>query len=168
MNITLIAAMDMNRIIGSNNGMPWHIGQDLAHFRSYTLGKPVVYGRKTLKSMGSPFKRRINIILSESERPVESGLTFCRSTKEALHLAGIAQKQLNSPDIIIAGGGDVYEAFIRSANKLVITHVLTEVAGDVKFPEINFDEWKEINRTDVVFDYDSEISFYRSIYERIR
>jgi dihydrofolate reductase len=167
MNITLIAAMDKNRIIGSNNGMPWHIGQDLAHFRSYTLGKPVVYGRKTLESMGGPFKRRINLVLSESERPVESGLTFCRSKKEALHLAGTAQKQLNSPDIIIAGGGNVYEAFIRLANKLVITHLLTEVVGDVRFPEINSGEWNEINREDVVLDKNSEISFYRSVYERI-
>jgi len=165
-NITLVAAIDNNRIIGSDNGMPWHIVQDLIHFRNYTLGKPVIYGRKTLESMGAPFKRRQSIILSRSLRPVENGATFCGSIEEALDVAKEARERLNSPDIVVAGGGHVYESFMPLANKMVITHVLIEASGNVTFPEIGSSVWTETDRTEVFYDERVDISFYTSIYKK--
>lgn len=168
MDITLVVAIDNNRIIGSDSGMPWHIVQDLVHFRNYTLGKPFIYGPKTLESMGAPFKRRQNIILSKSLRPVENGAMFCGSIEEALDVAKEAQVRLNSPNIVVAGGGYVYEVFMPLANKMVITHVLIEADGNVTFPEIGSSVWPEIDRTEVFFDERAEISFYTSIYKRNR
>ena len=146
--------------------MPWHISQDLIHFRNYTLGKPVIYGRRTLESMGTAFKRRRNIVLSRSSAQVEQGVSLCGSIEEALQVAGKAKEKLNSPDIIIAGGGQIYKEFMQLANKLVITHVLVDAKGDVKFPDINADKWDETDRSDILIDDHSKISFYKSVYKK--
>lgn len=128
MIISMIAAMAQDRVIGKDNQMPWHLPADFAWFKRCTLGKPVVMGRKTYQSIGRPLPGRHNIVISrDSELEIE-GVTTVTSIDEALQAAGEVE------EVMIIGGGTIYQACLAKANKLYITYIDASVDGDTQFP----------------------------------
>ncbi|CAM3636967.1 dihydrofolate reductase [Rouxiella silvae] len=137
MIISLIAAMAADRVIGMENAMPWHLPADLAWFKRNTLNKPVIMGRKTFESIGRPLPGRLNIVIS-SQPGSHDGVTWVTSVEDALAAASDAE------EVMIMGGGRVYDQFLQRANRLYLTHIDAEVEGDTHFPDYEPDEWESV------------------------
>ncbi|ATG16260.1 TPA: type 3 dihydrofolate reductase [Providencia alcalifaciens] len=140
MNISLIAAMAFDQVIGMENAMPWNLPGDLAWFKRQTLNKPVIMGRVTYEALGRPLPQRVNIVLS-SQAGTETGVIWVKSIEEALEAAKAVE---GADEIMVIGGGKVYQQFLPLANKLYLTHVDAEVIGDTHFPAYEPDEWDSI------------------------
>ena len=133
--ISLIAALAADRIIGMENAMPWDLPADLAWFKRNTLKKPVIMGRLTFESIGRPLPGRLNIVVSSKPGTTE-GVTWVTSLDEAIQAAGDAE------EIMVIGGGRVYEQMLKRADRLYLTHIDAEVEGDTQFPDYEPDEWQ--------------------------
>ena len=138
--LSLIAAMDRNRLIGRDNAMPWHLPADLAHFKATTLGKPIVMGRKTFESLGRPLPGRDNIVLSRDPDFKANGIQRAPSLEQAVALAG------DIPELMIIGGASLYQTTLPRADRLYLTFIETELAGDAWFPAWDPAEWRESRR----------------------
>lgn len=131
----MIAALDRDRVIGSEGQLPWRLPDDLARFKALTLGKPIVMGRKTWDSVGKPLPKRTNIVLTRGDRAIE-GAIVVHDVEAALRAAG------DAPEVWIIGGGAIYELFLPIATHLELTHVEANVSGDARFPVVDPDVWK--------------------------
>ncbi|MEM6574474.1 MAG: dihydrofolate reductase [Pseudomonadota bacterium] len=133
--LTLIAAMDQARAIGIDGGLPWHLPEDLKHFKASTVGKTVLMGRRTFEEVGKALPRRQNLILSRSMTAAPPGCVLAATLTDALAMA-------DSDEVMVIGGGEIYRATLRRANRLLITHVHTRVArADTWFPRISSKRW---------------------------
>lgn len=140
--ITLIAACAEHRCIGINNTMPWHLPEDFAFFKAYTLGKPVIMGRKTWESLPKkPLPGRRNIVISrQADYPAEGAET-------AASLAAAVALCADAPEIIIMGGAQIYAQALPLATDLRLTEVALSVAGgDAFFPDFSPQQWQETAR----------------------
>jgi len=160
MIISHLVARSRNNIIGNNNDLPWSLKDDLAHFKSYTLNKPILMGRKTYESIGRPLPNRTSIVITSKKLDAKDDLVSLDSIESALSLA----KEIYSDEIIIIGGGEIFQATIELANKLVISEVDCKIEGEIFYPEINLETWnKEViseYQKNEVNDYDFKIIAY--------
>lgn len=144
LTLSLIVAMDRNRVIGCDNALPWHLPEDLKYFKSVTMGKPIVMGRKTFESIGRPLPGRLNIVITRNTGWQHPGVVVAHSLSEALVLAGNDPPSREAGEVMVIGGEQIYRAAIEQASRLYITRVDTEVKGDAFFPEITEDHWREV------------------------
>ncbi|NLN41191.1 MAG: type 3 dihydrofolate reductase [Clostridiales bacterium] len=158
--ISIIVAMDRNRVIGKNNRMPWKLPADLAYFRKVTLGHTVVMGRKTFESIGKPLEGRKNIILTRNEEYAKEGCLVVHSLEEALKMIQ------DEKECFIIGGAKIYSAFLPYAQKLYITYIDHEFEGDTYFPEINYDQWRMVSRIPGPQNEKIPFDYYFEVYER--
>jgi len=158
--ISIIVAMDRNRVIGKNNGMPWRLPADLAYFRKVTLGNTVVMGRKTFESIGKPLDGRKNVVLTRDRQYSKKGCLVVHSVEEALKIIK------DEKDCFIIGGATIYSAFLPYAQKLYITYIDHEFEGDTYFPEINYEEWRIISRTQGPKNERNPYNYYFEVHER--
>lgn len=159
MIVSLIAALDKNRLIGANNGMPWHLPADFKHFKKITMGKPVVMGRKTFESIGRPLPGRQNIVISRNGFSAD-GITSVDSIDAALQLVN------DIDEVMIIGGANIYQQMIEKADRLYLTHVEAECEGDAWFPEFDMSEWNIINELFIHKDEKNNFNFNIVSYER--
>lgn len=139
--ITLVAAYAENRVIGANGAMPWHLPEDFAFFKAYTSGKPVVMGRKTWESLPKkPLPDRRNIVVTRRVDFEDEGAEAAFGLMDAVSLCE------GAPEIVIMGGGQVYEQAMGIATDLRITEIDLAVEGDVFFPKIEDFRWQEAER----------------------
>lgn len=131
--ITLIAAIGKNNEIGFNNKLLWNIPDDMKHFKTYTMGKVVIMGRKTYESIGRPLPGRKCIVVTTSA--LNNAVITAKSIEDALSI------DYCYPEIVIIGGETLYRQTMHKANKLVITHVHQEFTADCFFPHIDKNEW---------------------------
>jgi dihydrofolate reductase len=129
MIVSFLAAMDRNLVIGDERGIPWHLPADLKRFRRLTLGKPIVMGRTTFEHIGKPLDKRVNIVLSQRTDFRPDGAIAARSMDEAVRLAG------GVPELVVVGGGRVFEAALPLVNRMYLTFVDGEFPGTAYFPE---------------------------------
>jgi dihydrofolate reductase len=130
MKISMIAAMANNRIIGKDKQMPWHLPADLKHFKATTLGKPVIMGRKTYESIGKALPGRTNIVITNSTEYTLSDAQVVNSCESALKFAS-----QDADEVMIIGGGAIYEAFLPIADQLFLTFIDLTTIGDTLFPD---------------------------------
>jgi len=157
MKISMIAAMSKNRVIGSDNKLPWHIPEDFKHFKKNTLKKPVIMGRKTYESIGRLLPNRANIIITRKldyyingaivVNSIEKALEYCESMDEAM----------------IIGGGEIYKEALPLATKIYLTVIDDEFDGDTFFPELD-NTWEKTS-TD---QREGDPSFSFNVFERIK
>ena len=159
MIISIIAAMDKNRLIGANNGLPWHLPADFKHFKEVTMTKPVVMGRKTYASIGKPLPGRKNIVISRGDFAAE-GVTVVGSIDAALELLSCAE------EVMIIGGASFYEQMIDRADRLYLTFVDAVCEGDAWFPEFDKSEWSIIQQKSIKADNKNNYDFEIITYER--
>ncbi|MGF1844007.1 type 3 dihydrofolate reductase [Vibrio clamense] len=124
-----------DRIIGKENAMPWHLPADFSWFKKHTLGKPVIMGRKTYNSIGRPLPGRLNIVISRDPELTIDGVTVVTSTEDALKAVGIVD------EVMVIGGGSIYESYLPIANKLYLTFIEAEIEGDTRFPNWGSEGW---------------------------
>jgi len=163
MDLALVAAVAENGVIGADGEMPWHYPADLAHFKETTMGHPVIMGRVTYESiagqLGGPLPGRTNVVLTRSGVDAPDEVRQVESVDAAVEAAADAAAEAGVETAFVAGGATVYEQFLPRADRLVITEVPGEPAGDTRFPEWDREAWTESSRAD-----DGELSFVT--YER--
>ena len=145
--VALIVAMANNRVIGRNNALPWHLSEDLKYFKRVTLGKPVIMGRKTFESIGRPLPGRANIVVSRSGFVAEN-VRVVTSLDEALQLADSIATIDGAEEVMVIGGAELYAHALPLAQRLYLTLVDAEVAGDAWFPDFDEAAWREVARED--------------------
>jgi dihydrofolate reductase len=135
--LSLIAAMDNNRLIGSDNSLPWHLPADLAFFKHTTMGKPILMGRKTYESIGKPLPGRHNIVITRNPDFSAEGCSIVNGIEAAIALCP------GDDEVMLIGGASLYQQAIEQALQLYITRIHHEFKGDTWFPEFDLREWKE-------------------------
>ena len=138
----MIVAMDDQRLIGRDNGLPWRLPADLQRFKSITMGKPIVMGRLTWESLGRPLPGRRNIVITTRQDYTAEGADVVNSPEAAIALVA------EVPEIMIIGGARLYEQMLPMAQRLYLTRVHGCFEGDTWFPEIRDEEWLEHSRED--------------------
>lgn len=133
--ISIIVAMDIKRGIGKDNGLLWHIPEELKHFKEITLGHPIIMGRKTFESIGRALPGRTNIIITRDLGFKTEGCVVVNSLGEALRLA---QGKPGDEEIFIIGGGQIFEQALNLADKLYVTQVEGDFNATVFFPEYEY------------------------------
>ncbi len=158
----MIAAMTHNRVIGFENDMPWHLPDDLKFFKANTVGKPVIMGRKTFESIGSrPLPNRPNLVISRNAELSIPGVQVFQSIESAL-------KTLQDVDeVIIMGGGQLYQQMLPQADKLYLTLIDADLEGDTLFPDWTAFQWNEIERNSHSVDERHAYAFDFVTLERI-
>jgi len=141
--LALIVAMAENRVIGSEGRLPWHLPQDLAHFKALTMGKPLIMGRKTWDSIGRPLPGRLNLVVSRADLQL-TGAEVCASLEAALSRADAWAKQHNADEIMLIGGGQLYRQALPLASRLYLTRVGLSPKGDAFFPELPQGQWQRM------------------------
>jgi len=144
--ITLIAAIAENGVIGSGGDLPWRVRADLRQFRAETMGKPVIMGRKTYRSLGRPLDGRWLIVVTRNKDFNGDNVDVAYNLVEAMRLAEIRARQHGADEICVAGGGEIYAEVMPRADRLSITHVQVSPDGDTYFPAIDPEEWQEVAR----------------------
>jgi dihydrofolate reductase len=138
MHISLIAAMDEERLIGANNSLPWRLPADMQWFRRQTMGKPILMGRNTFASIGKPLPGRQNIVLSRNHGLHIEGCSIIHSLEDLEKAAGAVD------EVMVIGGGEVYDLTLPRADRLYLTTIAATFEGDAWFPDINEAEWREV------------------------
>ena len=164
MIISHLVALSNNFVIGVNNNLPWKLKKDLQHFSAYTQNKAIVMGRKTFESIGRPLPNRKNIVIS-STLNTQVGIEVVSSLDQGIKLAS----QWNNDnavgeEIVLIGGGYVFEESKDIVNKLVLTRVECEIEGDVFYPEIDLSSWEKILTESFKQDSENEYNFKVETY----
>lgn len=134
--LTLVAAMARDNVIGIDNTLPWHLPEDLKHFKAVTLGKPVIMGRKTFDSIGRPLPGRLNIVITRQADWQHEGVSVAHSLQDALALAGAVD------EVCVIGGANLYAQALPLADRMCLTHIALDIAGDAHFPQWQAAEWQ--------------------------
>ena len=160
MKLSLIVAMASNRTIGINKQMPWHLSADLKHFKKTTLGYPIIMGRKTFESIGRPLPGRQNIIISRDPNYQQAGCLVFNDLEAALNSCS------KEEEVFVIGGATLYEATLAYADRLYITQIQQDFAGDTWFPAIDKSQWQESAREDISDDKSVEFDYSFVVYQR--
>lgn len=144
--LSMIVATADNNIIGKDNDMPWHLPADLAYFKKVTLGKPIIMGRKTYESIGRPLPGRRNIVISRDENYTPQGkgaesVDVVASVEQAFALVDGE----TIPEVMVIGGGAIYQHCLPNADRLYITHIKAAIDGDTQFPNYDDGSWQKIS-----------------------
>ena len=161
--LSSIVAIAENHAIGKDNGMIWHLPEDLKHFKRTTMGKPIIMGRKSYESLGKPLPGRANIVISRSfdnlpeDAPTQihtdmeapdtqqaadkTALHYVRSIEDGIALGRKIAEQDNAEEIFITGGGEIYKQTLPNTERLYLTLIHKDYEGDTFFPEFDWAEW---------------------------
>ena len=164
--LVLVAAVADNGVIGQGGGLPWRLKSDLRNFRALTMGKPVVMGRKTYRSIGKPLAGRTNIVVSRNPDFAAPGVIVAPGIEAALAAARGDALRRGADAIAVIGGADLYAHAIGYADRLVITRVHLRPEGDTMFPVIDPGLWREVARSAHDPGPDDAAAFTVLVYER--
>lgn len=161
-NLSIIVAMDKNRLIGKDNDIPWHIPHDLKHFKNTTTGHTIIMGRKTYESLPKPLPNRPHIVItSDKNYTTHKEVKIVHSIEDAILAAP------DNEEVFVVGGAKIYEQFLDKVNKLYLTFIDHAFEGDTYFPEIDFSQWElifeEHHQTD---DKENHIHFTYKNFQR--
>ena len=164
MQISMIAAMGSNRVIGKDNDIPWHLPDDFKFFKDTTKNHHVVMGRKNWESLSpkfQPLPDRTNLVITRQSDYVASGATVVATLEDALAIA----KKNREPEPFIIGGGEIYRMAWDLADRIYLTEIDSPFDGQVTFPEIDLSKWKEVSRVHHDVDERHEFTFDFVTYE---
>jgi len=160
MTISIIVAASENNVIGAAGDLPWRLSDDLRRFKTITMGKPIVMGRKTWDSIGRPLPGRQNIVITRQAEFAAAGCDVVASKEEAIAIAGRAG------EVMVIGGSQVYELFLPDTERLYLTRVHAEVEGDAFFPVISSLEWRLVSDESRPADDRNAFDYSFQVYER--
>ena len=140
MSLSLIVAMAQNRTIGVNNTLPWRCPEDLKRFKALTMGHHMIMGRKTFDSIGKPLPGRATVIVTRNRELNVAGCLVAHSLQEAIAACA------GDNEIFVVGGAELYTLALPLADKLYLTEIQQDVAGDAHFPELDKKAWQEVSR----------------------
>ena len=139
-NLSIIAALSDNRVIGRDNRLPWHMPADLAHFKRLTMGKPIIMGRRTWESLPGLLPHRTHVIVTRDREYAAQGGLVVHSIQQALDLVGDAD------EMMVVGGANLYAQTLPLASRMYLTVLHARFEGDTVFPDYDEAEWREVER----------------------
>jgi dihydrofolate reductase len=137
--LAIVAALSRNGVIGRDNRLPWHLPDDLRHFKRLTLGRPIVMGRRTFESLPGLLPDRTHVVVTRDRAFAAPGARVVHSFEEAIAAAG-------GDEVLVVGGAELYAQALPHAQRLYLTLVEAEMSGDAHFPPIDWGEWREVAR----------------------
>jgi dihydrofolate reductase len=164
--LVVVAAMAENGVIGRDNQLPWRLKSDMQRFRSLTMGKPVIMGRKTFQSLFKPLHGRTMIVVTRDRAFTAPGAVVAASVEAALAAAHGDALRRGSDAIMVAGGAEIYRALMPLADRLLVTLVHDRPTGDAVFPPIDESIWREIERAEHVQGPSDSARFTSIAFER--
>lgn len=138
--LSIIVAMARNRTIGIDNTLPWHLPEDLKHFKAVTMGHHIIMGRKTYESIGRPLPGRTTVIVTRNRDYLMEGCLIANSLDDAIKLASV------DAEAFCVGGANLYAQMLPRADRLYITEIQADYEGDAHFPAIAPSQWTERSR----------------------
>lgn len=166
MQLALIAAVADNGVIGRDNALPWHLPEDLQYFKRTTMGKPIVMGRLTYESIGRPLPGRVNIVISRQPALRIAGVQVVADLPAALELAEAAATREGVDELVVIGGAQIYALALPLAQRLYLTEVHADVAGDAFFPDWDRGQWRELQRQRHLASDSNPYDYSFVVYER--
>jgi len=159
--LSIIVAAAKNRIIGIDNALPWRLPADIAYFKALTMGHHIVMGRKTYESLGRPLPGRTSVIVTRDPGYAVPGCVVVHSLAEAIDACA------GDDEAFFIGGENLYRQVLEVADRLYLTEVQAEVAGDAWFPEFDRKAWREISRKSCQADEKNPYSYDFVVYDRV-
>lgn len=166
MQISMIAAMSENRVIGKDNDIPWHLPDDFKFFKETTKKHHVIMGRKNYESLPHKFKPlpdRTNIVVTRQEKlSLPEGVIVVGSLEKALEVA----ENNGENECFIIGGGEIYKLGLSVADTIYLTEIHGHIEGDILFPTFDHNEWLEVQRVNHPSDDRHAFSFDFVTYKK--
>jgi len=160
-------ARSRNGVIGKDGGLPWRIKSDLALFKSLTLFKPVIMGRKTWDSLPKrPLPGRLNVVLSRDGSFEPKGAVVCEQFREAVEIAREQAEEDGAEEVCVIGGHALFELALPLARRIYLSEVDVEVEGDVFFPAFDESQWREVRREAHAEGEEDDYGFVFRVLER--
>lgn len=159
--ISFIVAMDENRVIGKDNQLPWRLPEDLKFFKRVTMGHPIAMGRKTHESIGRVLPGRENIVITRQADYLSEGCTVFHSVEDF-----VKDSKNQSDEIFVIGGAEIFKETFSYTDRLYITLIHEEFAGDTFFPEYDLSKWKLVSSEKGIKDDKNPYDYEFLIYER--
>ncbi len=156
--------MSQNRVIGSENQIPWYLQEDFRFFKRTTLNHHIIMGRKTFQSIGKPLPKRTNIVVTRNPFFIASGVITANSLENALSIAA----ENGETEAFILGGGTIYEQSLPFLDNIYLTEVETEISGDTFFPKLDFDEWQSSEIMSHPKDNKNDFNFTIKEFKRLK
>jgi dihydrofolate reductase len=166
--VALIAAVARNGVIGARGVLPWRLSSDLKRFKALTMGKPLIVGRKTFRSIGGALPGRNIIVVTRDEGFAAEDVEAARDVDAAMRLAETRARAAGVDEIVVGGGGEIYAQTIARAARLYITEVDLAPDGDARFPRIDPAQWREVSREPGARGPRDEADFAFVEYGRVR
>ncbi|WP_409291393.1 dihydrofolate reductase [Peribacillus sp. SCS-37] len=160
MKISLIAAMDENRVIGRNNDIPWNLPRDSEYVKEKTEGFVLILGRKNLNSIRKPLRNRRNIVLTRHKDVSFEGCEIAHTKEEAMEMCR------GEEEVFIFGGAEIYRLFLPMVETMYLTKIHASFKGDTYFPEVDPEEWIEVSREKGITDQNNPYTYYFHVYKR--
>jgi dihydrofolate reductase len=161
--ISIIAAVSQNGVIGKDNTIPWNQKADMKRFRELTTGHPLIMGRKTFESIGRPLPNRTNIVVTQNLQWVAEGCISVQSVKQGLSVA----QELDTDEIFIVGGAKVYEVGLAYANVIYLTRIEAHIEGDVYFPTVRWHLCRQVSQETYPADDKNDYPYTFYVYDNI-
>ena len=144
--IALVVAMGENRAIGRGGSLPWHLRSDMRYFREITMGRPVLMGRRTFRSLPRVLDGRLNIVLTRDRGFVAPDAVMAHSLEEGLAAARASAQRTGAKEIMIIGGEDVFREVLPQTDRIYLTEVHASPEADTWFPALDMSAWREVSR----------------------
>jgi dihydrofolate reductase len=138
--VSQVVAMARDGVIGRDNAMPWRLPDDLKHFKTLTMGKPMLMGRKTFAAIGKPLPGRTSVVLTRDPAWHAEGVIAVRSLEEAFQKIG------DAPELCVVGGAEIYKLTLPVTDRIYLTRIHANIPGDTVFPPLEMSEWRETER----------------------
>lgn len=139
MPVSIIVAFDENRLIGRDNGLPWHLPADLKHFKQITMGHYMIMGRKTFESIGKPLPGRTSVVITRQAGLQFEGCIMASSLEDAI------KKCPSDEEVFVIGGAEIFSQAMQICDKLHTTLIHHQFEGDTHFSELNPSDWEVIS-----------------------
>jgi len=160
MRISIVVATDLDGVIGRGNALPWHLPADLKRFKAVTMGKPMIMGRKTWESIGRSLPGRRSIVLTTARGYAAEGAEVVHTPAAAVAAAA------PDPEAMVIGGAEIYALFLPRAERIYWTEIQAPVGGDVRFPALDRQAWREVMATEQAADDRNAFAMRFCILER--
>jgi dihydrofolate reductase len=163
LTISLVVAAAKNNAIGKEGALPWHLPNDMKHFKNVTWAMPVIMGRKTFETLGKPLKGRKNIVITRQKGFKPEGAIVVNNFEDALFVA----KETDAKEAMVIGGGEIYKMAFAKAGRIYLTRVDAEPEGDTFFPELDKKAWKLVSQKDNLPDEKNSYAHSFQVWEKI-
>jgi len=161
-SLSLIVAMSKNRVIGIDNALPWHLPADLKHFKALTLGHHIIMGRKTWESINRQLPGRTTVIVTRQQGYVVAGAVVVHTTDAAIAACGA------DDEIFVIGGEEIFKLMLPRCQRMYVTEIQQDFAGDAYFPEFDRATWRETSRDKHALDEANKLEYHFVVYDRPR